>query len=85
MFLQAVQGFHKQVGNVVAHISDQYEELFGAKCKSPDDCSQEQMKTQLMGALNVSGRYFAFKEQMKVRNPEMSFHKGCISAVVTVQ
>ncbi|CAK6974928.1 cilia- and flagella-associated protein 70 [Scomber scombrus] len=62
---RAVQGFHKQVGNVVAHISDQYEELFGAKCKSPDDCSQEQMKAQLMGALNVSGRYFAFKEQMK--------------------
>ncbi|KAM7424545.1 hypothetical protein PAMA_000746 [Pampus argenteus] len=62
---KAVQGFHRQVGNVVAHVSDQYEELFGAKCKPPEDCSREQMKAQLMGALNVSGRYFAFKEQMK--------------------
>ncbi|KAM7405796.1 hypothetical protein PAMP_000223 [Pampus punctatissimus] len=61
----AVQGFHRQVGNVVAHVSDQYEELFGAKCKPSEDCSREQMKAQLMGALNVSGRYFAFKEQMK--------------------
>ncbi|XP_044211098.1 cilia- and flagella-associated protein 70 isoform X1 [Thunnus albacares] len=62
---RAVQGFHRQVGNVVTHVSDQYEELFGAKCKPSEDCSREQMKAQLMGALNVSGRYFAFKEQMK--------------------
>lgn len=67
ILLQAVLDFHRQVGNVVAHVSDQYKELFGTGCDLSEDCSREQMKAQLMGALNVSGRYFAFKEQMKVR------------------
>lgn len=58
--------FHKQVGNVVKHILEQYEELFGTRLKLPNDCNREQMMAQLMGALNVSGRYFAFKEQIKV-------------------
>ncbi|GLD62332.1 cilia- and flagella-associated protein 70 isoform X1, partial [Lates japonicus] len=62
---RAVQDFHRQVGNVVTHVSDQYKELFGARGKPLEDCSREQMKVQLMGMLNVSGRYFAFKEQMK--------------------
>lgn len=59
--------FHRQVSNVVAHVTDQYKELFGTGHSLSEDCSQEQMKAQLMGALDVSGRYFAFKEQMKVR------------------
>lgn len=59
--------FHKQVGNMVTHVTDQYKELFGARCKPSGDYSQEQMKVQLMGTLSVSARYFAFKEQMKVR------------------
>ncbi|XP_039651680.1 cilia- and flagella-associated protein 70 isoform X1 [Perca fluviatilis] len=62
---RAVLDFHRQVGNVVSHVSDQYEELFGARCKSSGDCSREQKKVQLMGTLNVSARYFTFKEQMK--------------------
>uniref|UniRef100_UPI0037E8A8BF cilia- and flagella-associated protein 70 n=1 Tax=Semicossyphus pulcher TaxID=241346 RepID=UPI0037E8A8BF len=61
---KAVLGFHRQVGNVVSHVSVQYNELFGATQPS-DACSREQMMVQLMGSLNVSGRYFAFKEQMK--------------------
>ncbi|KAM7015019.1 cilia- and flagella-associated protein 70 [Tautogolabrus adspersus] len=61
---RAVLGFHRQVGNVVSHVSDQYNELFGATQPS-DACSREKMMVQLMGSLNVSGRYFAFKEQMK--------------------
>lgn len=67
VLLQAVLDFHRQVSNVVAHVSDQYKELFGTGCSLSEDFSREQMKAQLMGALNVSGRYFAFKEQMKVR------------------
>lgn len=67
VFLQAVLDFHRQVGNVVSNISDQYVKLLGAGCKPLEDCSREQMKVQLIGTLNVSGRYFAFKEQMKVR------------------
>ncbi|XP_074522838.1 cilia- and flagella-associated protein 70-like [Halichoeres trimaculatus] len=61
---RAVSGFHRQVNNVVSHVSDQYAELFGA-APPPDACSRQQMMVQLMGSLNVSGRYFAFKEQMK--------------------
>ncbi|KAA8595755.1 hypothetical protein FQN60_011046, partial [Etheostoma spectabile] len=61
----AVLDFHRQVDNVVSHVSDQYEELFGSRCKPSGDCSREQKKVQLMGALNVSARYFTFKEQMK--------------------
>lgn len=67
VLLQAVLDFHSQVGNVVTHVSEQYKELFGTRCKLSEDSSQEQVKVQLMGALNVSGRYFTFKEQMKVR------------------
>ncbi|XP_069575971.1 cilia- and flagella-associated protein 70 [Brachyistius frenatus] len=62
---RAVLDFHRQVGNTVSRVSEQYEELFGASCQPPQDCSREQMRIQLMGALNVSGRYFTFKEQMK--------------------
>lgn len=58
--LQAVLDFHSQVGNVLSNVSDQYKELLGSG--SLEDCSLENM----MGALNVSGRYFTFKEQMKV-------------------
>ncbi|XP_075325658.1 cilia- and flagella-associated protein 70-like [Odontesthes bonariensis] len=62
---RAVLNFHSQVGNTVAVVSEQYEELFGASSNMPQDHSREQMLSQLMGALNVSGRYFTFKEQLK--------------------
>ncbi|KAK2853723.1 hypothetical protein Q5P01_006384 [Channa striata] len=62
---KAVQDFHRQVENVVSQVSEQYKELLGAGYKPPENCSGEEMKVQLMGNLNVSGRYFAFKEQMK--------------------
>lgn len=78
VLLQAVLNFHKQVGNTVAILSEQYEELFGASCNLPQDLSEEQMMIQLMSSLNISGQYFAFKEQIKVRtkacrNLEMYF------------
>ncbi|XP_035464519.2 cilia- and flagella-associated protein 70 isoform X1 [Scophthalmus maximus] len=62
---KAVLDFHRQVCNVVTQVSEQYMELFGARCRPAGDGTREPMKVQLMGALNVSGRYFAFKEQMK--------------------
>ncbi|XP_062248907.1 cilia- and flagella-associated protein 70 [Platichthys flesus] len=62
---EAVGDFHRQVGSVVTKVSDQYRELLGGTCKPSEDSSPEQVAVQLMGALNVSGRYFAFKEQMK--------------------
>ncbi|XP_034019936.1 cilia- and flagella-associated protein 70-like [Thalassophryne amazonica] len=59
------QNFHYEVSNVVASVLDQYEELFGTRGEESEYCTKEQMKVQLMAALNVSGRYFTFKEQMK--------------------
>lgn len=66
LFPQAVLDFHRQVGNVVTHVSDQYGELLAAGWKPAENCSREQMHVELMGSLNDSRRYFAFKEQMKV-------------------
>ncbi|XP_028279197.1 cilia- and flagella-associated protein 70-like isoform X2 [Parambassis ranga] len=60
---RAVLSFHRQVGSMVQQVADQYEELFGASLSH--SCSQEQMMIELMGALCVTGRYAAFKEQMK--------------------
>ncbi|XP_035764977.1 cilia- and flagella-associated protein 70 [Neolamprologus brichardi] len=62
---RAVLDFHRQVANTVSHVSEQCEELFGTSCEIPQDDSLEKMKIQLIGALNDSGRYFVFKEQMK--------------------
>lgn len=67
VLLQAVLDFHRQVANTVSRVSEQCEELFGTSHEMPQDDSLEKMKIQLMGALNDSGRYFVFKEQMKVR------------------
>lgn len=66
--LQAVLDFHKQVGNVVDQISDQYKELFGMETEGrKENLSQDQMRIQLMDALVSSGRHFAFKDQIRVR------------------
>ncbi|KAL2101966.1 hypothetical protein ACEWY4_003727 [Coilia grayii] len=66
---RAVQEFQTQVANVAAQVLDQYQQLFGAlaepRASSPDPNIQEQRKTQLLGELNYSGKYFAFKEQLK--------------------
>ncbi|XP_030578730.1 cilia- and flagella-associated protein 70 [Archocentrus centrarchus] len=62
---RVVLDFHRQVANIVSSVSEQYEELFGASSKVPQDYNWEKMKIQLTGALNDSGRYFVFKEQMK--------------------
>lgn len=64
--LQAIFDFHKQVASVVAHVSDQFKELIATGCIPSEDFSWEQARVQLLGSLNDTGRYFAFKEQMKV-------------------
>ncbi|KAM6943491.1 cilia- and flagella-associated protein 70 [Xenentodon cancila] len=62
---RAVLDFHRQVGNTVAVLSEQYEKLFGTSYSLPPDHNKEQMMIQLMSSLNISGSYFAFKEQIK--------------------
>lgn len=67
---QAVQEFQVQVASVAAQVLDQYQQLFGGAFEPgaclPDPNTQEQRKTLLLGELNYSGKYFAFKEQLKV-------------------
>ncbi|XP_030645563.1 cilia- and flagella-associated protein 70 [Chanos chanos] len=66
---RAVQEYQAQVANVVTQILDQYQQLFGAAfalgAKLLDPSAQEQCKRQILGELNYSGKYFAFKEQLK--------------------
>ncbi|XP_067278948.1 cilia- and flagella-associated protein 70 [Pseudorasbora parva] len=66
---RAVQEYQSQIASVAAQVLDQYQQLFGAAFVpggTPlDPVLQEQRKTQLLGELNCSGKYFAFKEQMK--------------------
>ncbi|XP_063048608.1 cilia- and flagella-associated protein 70 [Engraulis encrasicolus] len=67
---RAVQEFQTQVANVAAQVLDQYQQLFGATldlsgATSPDPNAEQQRKTKLLGELNYSGKYFAFKEQLK--------------------
>lgn len=66
---RAVQEYQSQIASVAAQVLDQYRQLFGTAFmpggKPLDPVLQEQRKTQLLGELNCSGKYFAFKEQMK--------------------
>ncbi|KAJ0056819.1 hypothetical protein NL108_018210, partial [Boleophthalmus pectinirostris] len=60
----AVQNFSRQVAKVVSHVCEQVEELYGKDC-SLSEMNREHMKAEVMGELNMSGRYFTFKEQLK--------------------
>uniref|UniRef100_A0A6Q2YY80 Cilia and flagella associated protein 70 n=1 Tax=Esox lucius TaxID=8010 RepID=A0A6Q2YY80_ESOLU len=66
---RAVQEYQAQVASVVGQVLEQYQQLFGPAFEPGgvplDPTTQEQRKTQLLGELNYSGKYFAFKEQMK--------------------
>uniref|UniRef100_A0A671T7N7 Cilia and flagella associated protein 70 n=1 Tax=Sinocyclocheilus anshuiensis TaxID=1608454 RepID=A0A671T7N7_9TELE len=66
---RAVQEYQSQIASVAAQVLDQYQQLFGAAFlpggKPLDPVLLEQRKNQLLGELNYSGKYFAFKEQMK--------------------
>ncbi|KPP77678.1 hypothetical protein Z043_102879, partial [Scleropages formosus] len=65
----AVLEYQAQINSVTGQILEQYQQLFGAALVSGsqplDLAAQEQRKTQLIGELNYSGKYFAFKEQIK--------------------
>lgn len=65
----------------MAAISEQHYELFGAKCRLAERLSPEQMLTELMGGLNVSGRYFALKEKIKVQSKIKIIDPKIISCV----
>lgn len=81
LLYQAVQEFQSQIASVAGQVLEQYQQLYGAAflpgAKPLDPTTQEQRKTQLLGELNYSGKYFAFKEQMKVRRWDMSGMGKC--------
>ncbi|XP_046721864.1 cilia- and flagella-associated protein 70 isoform X1 [Silurus meridionalis] len=66
---RALQEYQAQIMNVTAQVLQQYEQMFGDAfvpgAKPLDLATQKQRKTQLFGELNCSGKYFAFKEQIK--------------------
>lgn len=77
LLYQAVQEYQAQIASVAGQVLEQYQQLFGPAFlpgeKPLDPTSQEQRKTKLLGELNYSGKYFAFKEQIKVRKGLVAF------------
>ncbi|XP_072839051.2 cilia- and flagella-associated protein 70 [Pogona vitticeps] len=65
---KAVEDYHTQVISIAGAILDEYHELFGrqlAEGGALDSHALEDQKCQLNYELNSSGKYFAFKEQLK--------------------
>ncbi|XP_038599925.1 cilia- and flagella-associated protein 70 isoform X3 [Tachyglossus aculeatus] len=65
---KAVSDYHLQITNIARAILDEYYKLFGndmATGIGVDSQSLEEQKCQLNYELNSSGKYFAFKEQLK--------------------
>ncbi|KAM3826898.1 cilia- and flagella-associated protein 70 [Vipera latastei] len=66
--MKAVEDYHTQITNIAASILDEYHELFGRQVVEGlvvDSQTLEDQKCQLNYELNTSGKYFAFKEQLK--------------------
>ncbi|KAM7038914.1 cilia- and flagella-associated protein 70 isoform 2-T2 [Acridotheres tristis] len=61
---KVVEDYHKRVTSVAVNILREYHKLFG-KQQAMDHETLEEQKRQLNYELNTSGKYFAFKEQLK--------------------
>ncbi|XP_029431998.1 cilia- and flagella-associated protein 70 isoform X2 [Rhinatrema bivittatum] len=65
---KAVADYHSQIVSITNAVLDEYYELFGQQVsgyKEVDGHTLEEQKCQLNFELNCSGKYFAFKEQLK--------------------
>lgn len=65
---KAVTDYHSQVTSITSAILDEYCQLFGQQDTNAVDVDPqvlEEQKCQLNYELNCSGKYFAFKEQLK--------------------
>ncbi|NXM09235.1 CFA70 protein, partial [Tyrannus savana] len=65
---KVVEDYHKRVTSVANAILSEYHELFGKQLPGQgamDHQTLEEQKRQLNYELNTSGKYFAFKEQLK--------------------
>ncbi|XP_005522857.1 PREDICTED: cilia- and flagella-associated protein 70 [Pseudopodoces humilis] len=65
---KVVEDYHKRVTSIAVDILREYHELFGKQLPDQgtmDHETLEEQKRQLNYELNTSGKYFAFKEQLK--------------------
>ncbi|XP_050998635.1 cilia- and flagella-associated protein 70 [Acomys russatus] len=66
---KAVNDYHTQIKNISRAILDEYHRMFGKQVAKVggdvDSETMEEQKCQLSYELNCSGKYFAFKEQLK--------------------
>ncbi|XP_028940742.1 cilia- and flagella-associated protein 70, partial [Antrostomus carolinensis] len=65
---KAVEDYHNHVTSIAAAVLNEYHELFGKQLPdwgAIDHQTLEEQKRQLNFELNTSGKYFAFKEQLK--------------------
>ncbi|XP_074088928.1 cilia- and flagella-associated protein 70 isoform X2 [Macrotis lagotis] len=65
---KAMNDYHNQIQNIASAILEEYHKMFGkelATGKDLDNQPLEDQKCQLNYELNCSGKYFAFKEQLK--------------------
>ncbi|XP_052768283.1 cilia- and flagella-associated protein 70-like isoform X5 [Mya arenaria] len=66
---RAVEDFHSQVTSVAGLVLDEFRDMFSEELpKGGENLSQEAMESRrqkLIYELNASGKYFAFKEQLK--------------------
>lgn len=67
-----MEDYHKRVTDVAVAILREYHQLFGKQLPDQGAIDHETLqgqKCQLDYELNTSGKYFAFKEQLKVKAP----------------
>ncbi|NWQ78394.1 CFA70 protein, partial [Columbina picui] len=65
---KAVEDYHNHVTSIAVAILSEYHELFGKQLPERgviDPQTLQEQKRQLNFELNISGKYFAFKEQLK--------------------
>uniref|UniRef100_H0WMX0 Cilia and flagella associated protein 70 n=1 Tax=Otolemur garnettii TaxID=30611 RepID=H0WMX0_OTOGA len=66
---KAMSDYHSQIKNISRSILDEYHRMFGKQVaklgNDIDSETLEEQKCQLSYELNCSGKYFAFKEQLK--------------------
>ncbi|XP_002122550.2 cilia- and flagella-associated protein 70 [Ciona intestinalis] len=66
---KAVEDYHAQLASVASMVLDEFREMFGEEigddALNQTEAKRRERKKQLMYQLNSSGKYFAFKEQLK--------------------
>ena len=69
LIFQAVEDYHNQIGVVSNLILDEFREHFGDALSTGQEANtseaMESRRQKLIYHLNTSGKYFAFKEQLK--------------------